>query len=332
MKAKTRLKLTVTAGMEEPREMVIEADESLTGDGRLLLESEAWTIDIQSGDDDFEQLIAEANSCRRDYEAKLAAFGLDDLKAVRAVVGKRSEIETSLKTVEARLKDQLGAWDYSELETAVAGLGEEIAVRDAEVIRGELDSIKLELGAEKTRNELEKEKLIAWENEYESQNQIFSRMADLRLEANEIKKVLETLVPLPEQYESDDHFIDDLKSMRTRSDELKDLIIGLQQELHEVQRRMPEESTEELGTKLLLAEEKLERLKRSGKAALLVKHEFDQLKRELDANTYAPLIEKFGGYLALATGGRYSLAALEGAVPGKITSVEGRTLPVELLS
>jgi len=223
-------------------------------------------------------------------------------------------------------------WDYSELETAVTGLGEEIAVRDAEVIRGELDSLKLELGAEKTRLELEKEKLAAWESEYESQNQIFSRMADLRLEANEIKKALETLAPLPEQYESDDHFIDDLKSMRARSDELKDLTIRLQQELFEVQRRLPEESTEELGTKLLLAEEKLNRLKYSGKAALLVKHEFDQLKNELDAHTYVPLVEKFGRYLALATGGRYSLAVLEGAVPGKITSAEGRTLPVELLS
>ncbi len=332
VKAKNRLKLTVTAGMEEPREMVIEAEEMLAGDGRLLLESEAWTINIQSGNEDFEQLVAEANRCRDDYAAKLAASGLDDLNAVRAVVGKRSEIESGLKTAEARLNDQLGAWDFNELEAAVAELGEEIAVRDAEVVRGELDELKLQLGAEKTRFELEKEKLTAWENEYESQNQIFSRMADLRLEANEIKKTLQTLAPLPDQYEADDRFIDDLKRMRARSDELKDLMIGLQQELLEVQRRMPEESTEELGTKLLLAEEKLERLKRSGRAALLVKHEFDQLKSELDAHTYLPLAEKFGRYLALATGDRYNLAALDGAVPGKITSAEGKTLPVELLS
>ena len=332
VKAKTKLKLTVTAGMEEPRDMVIEAEETLAGDGRLLLESEAWTINIQSGNEDFEQLIAEANRCRNDYEARLVVVGLDDLKAVRAVVGKRNEIEASLKTVEARLKDQLGAWNYNELEAAVAGLGKEIVVRDAEVIRGELDSLKLELGTEKTRLELEKEKLTVWENEYESLSQIFSRMADLRLEANEIKKALETLASLPEQYVSDDHFIDDLKRMRSRSDELKDLLAGLQQELLEVQRRMPEESTKELGTQLILAEEKLDRLKRSGKAALLVKHEFNQLKKELDAHTYAPLVEKFGRYLALATDSRYGLAALEGAVPGKITSAEGRTLPVELLS
>jgi exonuclease SbcC len=326
------LELLVTAGLEEPRRLPVEAEASLEGAGRLLLEGPGWTLEVQSGEGDVTQLLERARRARADFEAKLKELAVKEIGEARAVRVKYEELEKALEGARIRLEGYLGGITFSALEAAAANLGPDKPVRDPELIKGAAGELKVSLGALKVKLEQEQEKLKSWTAVFESLDSAVEAMAELKRQALEIKKELEALAPLPAEFGSADKFIDALKEMRGRRDALKDQIAGLKVKLIEAQSRLPEESTEELAAALRLAGEELARLKRQGEAIRLVRAEFSALKAEMDSDTLAPLAKSFAHNLAVVTNNRYTAARLDGAVPGAISSGDGRALPVELLS
>ena len=329
---KKPLGLKITSGLEEPRRQTIENQEVLHGDGRLLLESENWAIDIQSGQQDVSKLLSEAKSCREKFKCMLTELGVEDLEAAKAAAASRAELEEGIKAIENRLEGQLGPLDYAELESRVMALGPEKAVQDPEQIRAELSELAQELARTQARLEHDQQQLKLWEEAYTSTDEVYTRIGRLRQQTGEIETELKSLAAMPEEYETPDQLIDDLKKMRDQRSRVQSQIFQLKQELHEIQVNMPEQSTEDLEVELDLAGERLEKLKREGRAIQKVRQEFAALKEKLDADTFSPLVDKFGRYLALATADRYSLASMKGSLPEEIITEAGKALPLELLS
>jgi DNA repair protein SbcC/Rad50 len=332
VRATDALKLRVTAGFDDPLNVEVKKEELLKGEGRLLLEGPGWSVDIQAGEEDLASLIAEAASCRESLQTKLAELELTDLEAARDLLAQRSKYELELKTATTRLKDNLGEFDFAELEAEVSEMGPESPRRDLELIEAEINSAKIDIVKNEGKLEQLQAKLKAWEAQYDSLSGATEQMAAVKQKLQDVEEKLAGLAPLPEQYSCTDEFFAALKKMRSRSSEIKEQRMEVRETLLQLQQRMPEESTEELEEELALLEAKYLKLKRDGRAINLVKSEFEELKKELDQDTYAPLQKRFARYLALATGNRYNLAALDGVSPEGIITAEGKTLPVELLS
>lgn len=326
------LDLKITSGLEQPRKLSVETEATLEGAGRLILESVDWTINIQSGNEDVESLIEQSGQVREAYTAKLEESSLADLSEARSVIANREQLEKSLESNRIRLEEQLRGRSISELKAAVADLSPDKAVREPDKIKHDIDDIKVSSNTLKYESDQEKAKLEAWIEEYESIDKAMETQLSFRQQAVEFEQKLGRLAPLPDQYSTADHFFEVLKELRKKSEGYKDRIVELKAELLEVQNRMPDQSTEELETALNQADQQLEQLKRKGQAIKLVKEEFNALKNELDTDTYQPLVKSFAYYLSLATDHRYTVADLEGALPGEITSAEGKTLPMHLLS
>ena len=332
IRANRSLELTVTSGLAEAQKVEVDRDVSLEGAGRLILESKDWTLNIQAGEEDVEELITQAEKAGKDFAEKLREFSLDGLEQARETAGRREELEKKIQESKIKLESCLGQFSLEDLERAVEEAGPDKNVRDPRQIKADIDELRFSLDSSAYKLEQEKEKLQKWADKHGSYDRALDELAGLRRQSDEIKQKLDELAPLPEEFGSADQFIAFLKEMRRKNQEIKDRILDLRSELAELQSSMPEESTEELQAAYELAEEELEKLKRQGRACMAVRKEFYNLKEELDIDTYTPLKEAFVKYLALATNNRYSVAELEGALPERITSSEGKSLPVNLLS
>ncbi|MFO7952925.1 MAG: AAA family ATPase [Bacillota bacterium] len=333
IQTKIPLELTVTSGMEQTRKIVVEQEELLQGNGRLLLESADWKINIQSGEKDVEKLIKQAERAKEDFKVKLEEFALKELEEARSIVNKRNEVKSALDKNRFRLKELLGDLSFEEIENKVSEQGPDKSVRDPEQIKADLEESKVQLETLKYKLEQEKGKLEEWQNEYTSTDELMRKLVAYNRETEDIGEKLNKLAPLPQEYNSIDQFFVKLKEMRSESERIREQIDALKAELIEVQRKMPDESTEELEAAWKEAESKFARLRKRGQAVNTIWEEFRNLKEELDTDTYKPLADSFAHYLSLSTNNRYNLAELDGALPGRITSVQkGQTMPVNLLS
>ncbi len=326
------LELTVTSGLAEAEKMEVDQDVSLEGAGRLILEGKDWTLNIQAGDEDVEELMARAEQAGRDFTEKLRLLSLDSLEEAREKAARREDLERRIQQGRIRLESCLGQLSLEELKKEVEKAGPDKGVREPGQIKTDIEEVRFSLESSSYKLEQEKKKLQQWVDKYDSYDRALDELAGLRQQSGEIRQKLEDLSPLPEEFANADQFIVSLKAVRRQNQEIKERILDLKAELSELQHRMPEESTEELQAVFELAEEELEKLKRQGKAIMLVREEFYTLKEELDLDTYEPLKKAFARYLALATNNRYKLAELDGALPESIISTEGKTLPVDLLS
>ncbi len=324
--------LMVASGLEQPVERTVEKDAAFKGAGRLLLEGPDWTLEVQSGEGDaaglLEQLRRAGNAC----ENKLAELGLKQIDEARAAYAANDHLEKNLGILKGRLEVLLGEYRFSELKQAVAALGPDQPVRDPELIREEINALKLSLNSVQLQLNQQQEKLKRWELEYQSLDKVLDTMADFRREAKEIEVQLEQLAPLPESYDTAEAFVTDLRSLRERHEQLRNEIFECKEHLARAAAEIPEESAEETAARLKLGLDRLTHLKEQGRAALVVEQEFNSLKNELDRDTYEPLARAFERYLGPLTNHRYTAASMAGVIPRKIAAEGGDPLPVELLS
>ena len=332
IRTKTPFELTVTSGMEQTRRVYVDEETMLEGAGRLIIESEAWTINVQSGEKDIDKLISQAEQARKEFKEKLDQLALQDLDEARGLLNRRKEVKNAIEKNRLKLKEMLGELSFEQLTEKVAALDSDKNVRDPEQIRAELEETRISQETLKYRIEQEKAKLREWSEEYGSTDEAMNRLLTFRQQIQENEDKLNKLAPLPLEYDNIEQFFNRLKELRSSSANLREQIDALKTELFTAKGRLPEESTEEIETALEEAKKEFARLRRRAEALNLIYKEFCDLKKELDADTFVPLKKSFAHYLSLCTGDRYSLAELNGALPGKIATAEGKTLPVNLLS
>ena len=326
------LNLKVTSGLEQEEELAVEREASFSGDGRLVLESPTWSLEVQSGEGDVDRLMEKAAAFRKDYQEKLAALQVPDLETAREMVEKRDAAAGELERLQERLASLLKGSTPEELEAQAASLAEDKPVRDPAAVEQESTDLKihrqgLEKDLEQVRRQLEQ-----WAEEHGSLEQLLDRMADLKGELKETERDLERLAPLPEGYADAEDFLDKMKALKEEVQLCSEKVMKKKEELSSAERDLPEESSEELAAQLRSQEERLQRLQDKARALLVVQEEFAQLKDELDRDTFLPLIREFARYLAPVTGQRYRGGQLEGALPRAVTAADGTELPLDLLS
>jgi DNA repair protein SbcC/Rad50 len=123
-----------------------------------------------------------------------------------------------------------------------------------------------------------------------------------------------------------------LEEIRQRGGELDEVIYSLKLKVSEQKNNLPEETSEELQEKYDLKNQEFLHLREKARAFLILRQEFQEIKAQIQNQTFDPLLCSLNRFLPPLTNHRYAVAVMDGAIPGSIATMEGRELPLELLS
>lgn len=326
-------RLSVVSGLQEEEIREVEGDTLIEADGYLAVEGPDWSLKVQSGEKDVEQLLRRVEQLDEDIKKELEETGLDDVEKAREVRNQVKGMEEEVRFLEERLEDILEGQSYDELEKEIKETGEEEEIRDLAEVREAMGRVELSL--EKIDEEVNqiKEQIKEWQEEYGEYDDVLEAMADARNEGNKIEEELNNFSPIPEEYGDAETFLEELKKVRKTKDALQEELSVYREEKVKAETEMPQESPEELEGALEEARRRLLHFQEEAEALHVVEEEFYSLKDELDAETFRPMQETFQEYLFPLTGYRYQLAQMDGPLPEGISSgAESEALPTNLLS
>ena len=333
MTAGKPMSVKVTTEFDREEIVTVQQEAVFNGEGRLRLEHADWVLDVQSGQADVEQLLAGLKSRRSSLSEKLRELDVPSAKAAHAVWTARSEKESSLGRLQAKISAQLKETKLAELAAEVAALPPDVPVRETYRILADLAQTEADGRSCKEKAEKERARIAAWVKEYGQHDEVMVRLASVLQELKRSEEKLNCLKPLPDDFASTEQFLARLRELREKTQSAAQAVYGCKLALADAEKALPENSAEEMQQQLAVARESLARLKKRAAAVLAVEKEFMRLAKNLDANTYTPFADTFARYLAQATGYRYKAARLlDGAMPGSIMKAGGGELPVELLS
>lgn len=338
MKLKGQLKviqpgeISITSGFEPPRMLRVEKEVEFEAEGRVLLESKDWSLEVQSGQVDVERILRERKDTGTFLQERLRELSAGSIEEARGIAEKRAMLEREREKLCIKVETLLGQLSYAELEKQVSGMAEDKSVREPDVIREELKGAEIRLTELRRRIESLKLQIEEWEKEHTSYENVLEKLVELRSERREMEKELEALAPLPEEYKTPDQFLESLRAKGEKNKRLQEEIYKLKRDLSEIEREMPEESSEELQERLRLSEKGLARLKSRARAVLIIEEEFEKIVEEVDQKTFDPLVASFLRYFTPVTAYRYDRVHMEGAIPQKVAIADEKELPVDLLS
>jgi exonuclease SbcC len=329
---KRPLTVVLETGLEHKETVTVEQETALTGEGRLVLATADWTVDIRAGQGDVEQILADVRSTREAVAAKLQALNVEDVSRARGVEAARQQLGVRVKQIQAQIDGVLQGQDFTMLEATVLALPAQKLLRDMETVLA--DQIRMEKDLQQTAKDIQvlQAQLSQWEEEFGDYDAVMDRLATAKSEGRGFRQNLDALAPLPQSFPDTDTFFEELGRLQKKAKLLDEQIYDLKLELMEAQNNLPSLSAEELVVLLDEAEKRFLQLKKEADALHVVEEEFRRVSAEIDNRTFTPFTEAFGRYLSPATGHRYLTAELDGALPTAIRSTDGKELPVDLLS
>lgn len=330
---KMPLDINITRGLEAVETIQVAKEESFEADGKVLLESSEWSIEIQSGQKDVEKIIEEIESNQTYLKNELNAVGIENVGEAAEIVAKKGELNKKIEQLKIQIKALLGDITYEELEKQVGEIKEDPNVRAPEIIEEELKNIEATVFEDSSELKILNAKVKEWEEKYTSIDNALNLLVELKSDEKELQSELAKLKPLPEDYKTPEQFIEELQINREKKDKLQNDLYDLKTRLNEVLYNQPEESVEELKEKLEILETKLKKLKSRARAIMIIEAEFNNIINEIDEDTYEPMIDSFISYFYPITNYRYNSVEMEGGIPQLICSKdEARELPIDLLS
>ena len=327
------MKFAITSGVDEAEQMTVDQEYSFEAEGRVLLQSEDWTLEIQSGQGDVAGIISEIGKTEKSLREKLQELSVHTREEARQIVEKRTEKEKIMERLRTQLETLLKDTTYKELAKQVSRLGTEPIVRAPDLIGEDLKEAAVDERSLAREIKDIAAQLKVWEKDYGSYEKVVDGLVDSRAQVRDVEKELEKLAPLPPAWQNPSAFMHELQGARGKSRTLQETIYSLMRELDQAKAELPEETVEELQERLTIWENKLNKLKSRARALSVVEGEFQSILHEVGAKTFDPLAASLLKYFAPVTDYRYNMVHLEGSIPERIgVSRGGRELPVSLLS
>ncbi len=333
MTCENPLHLKVTSGVGESQQLTVEREIIFEAEGRLLLQSGDWTLEIKSGQGDVTGIISKIEKTKNTLVQKLHALAVNTREEARHIFDKRTEKEKIVERLRVQIETLLKNNSYGDLAKEVSQLGPEQSVRTLDLIGDDLKEAAVEeKSLTRELRDIEAQ-LKKWENEYDSYEKIVDALVDLRAQVREVEKELDKLAPLPDKWQSPGAFMLSLQQVREKNRSSQETIYNLMRELDQAKSELPEESVEELEERLLYSKRKFNNLKDRARAVCMVEHEFQNILGEVGSKAFDPLVASLQKYFTPVTGYRYDMVFLEGSIPERIGVSKGdRELPVNLLS
>ena len=330
--ARQPLSLTVTSGLDKKESLTVAPEASFEGEGRLVVECQDWTLEVQSGQADVQEILTQLQAVQVEYQERLNTLGVEHLEEARGVAAERKSLQTRLERLQTQIAAQLNGLDFTALAADVATLPPDKPVRDVTTIVTERAELEADGRSLTEKRAGVQSQLGTWAEEYGEHENVMDRLADVRGEVRTSQDKLQGLAELPPAYATAEAFLIGLQMLRDHSSQFDANVYDVKLQLVHAESTLPEESPEEIAEKLTAAKKQLERVQKRAQAVRVAEATFDKLAQSLDLHTFDPFVQAFSRYLAPATGHRYIAAALNGAIPSTIVGADGGELPVHLLS
>lgn len=324
--------VVVTSGLNRKENLQVEGEAFFTAAGRVLLEGEGWSVEIKPGEQDVDKLISEAKENRQLYDVKLRELKVANLQEARDSALRREKLANSIREWQGKVNLLLRGADFADLEAEVAELPQDKPVREPESILRDLTQEEVELSLSSEEIKSLHRQLQSWQAEYGHYDEVMEVLAEMLRQKKEIQRGLANLAPLPAGYGNPEEFMASLEEIRQKGRELDEVIYSLKLKVSEQKNNLPEETSEELQEKYELKNKEFLHLREKARAFLILQEEFQEITAQIQNQTFDPLLRSLNRFLPPLTNHRYAVAVMDGAIPGSIATLEGRELPLELLS
>lgn len=332
--SKRTVSLLVQKDVEPAYQKEVKSGEplQLSAGGRVRLEHTEWSLDLLSGEGDFEEIEKNYELAMQQLENILKKYAINTLEEA---IKTNKAYEHSLGEVEkvrGIYKSELGDDTYEGIEERIKEAGDHREVRPLSVIIEEL--VNLQTATKLKNEELEtcKKKVDEYIQKYTSFDQLLSNLSEAMSKGKTIQEKIQKLVPLPEDVQDLDLFIKKYEKIKENlENENKDRNV-FELRKTDLMARMPEESSEEIGQRLKDAEENFRTVVRRGEAIARIKDLTERTLEAMDTGSFKPLEIDVERYVAAMTNDRYSEVEMDRGLPQGFVRHDGETLSYNLLS
>ena len=307
-------------------------EQTFTANGYLKIEVEDHiAIEIQSGEFDFQQLKVELNTAQLQLKQKLENSHIASIEEGKLNLEKIDKYAREIESLNREISSILDGKSYEELQKEKGEL-DQIQVKKAmEDIEEELKKNRTKESDLKTQCYSLNEKLEQWLEEYQDHSNLFKIAVENMGKLAYLKEQLEQLAPLPEEFSSNSDFSQNLSNLRNNLQEHQDNYRKAKDKYYDLEKEMPESSTEEMTAELNTIQGDFEKILQKGRTLLKVKAVFERKLEAMDQNTFDPLIKAFSKYLTTLTLDSYNTADIDDDFNLEIQ--KGNVpMPLELLS
>ncbi len=300
--------------------------------GLVRINHRDWQMEIVSGKGNVKEVIGQHKKVCQVVEELYRKYGVssleDAIKLNQAYKNRVGEVERT----RSNLAEEIGKMSYEEWVSKIAELGPEKTVRSIGTIVEEL--VEAQKDIEALRRELKLHETIVsdYTTRYQSKEGMLLELAEAVRRQQEIETKINVLLPLPEGANDPDAFIakyeNSRKALEQKKEEKNELLI----ERAELEKDMPEESTEELARQIDEAEARFESTLRKAEAVSRIRDLTAEILSKMDTDLYTGLKKDVEAYVSQITDRRYGQVAMEDCLPEGFVRDDGNVLACERLS
>lgn len=332
MKAKINFseaqEIKVKSGIEAERSAA--AGEIIEADGYIRIKTDQIDIEIESAEIDFPKLKQEFEENQQEFRALKNKLEVADLAEARQKLTELNNLKRNIEQKENRIEEILAADTIEALKAQLNQLKDLETARKLETINFELENLKNEAAELKTEIKIRENKIEEWRADYQSLEQLNLTLTEKKQKQEILKNKLENLSSLPEDYNNSQEFISDLKQKRAHRERINQSLRVKLEEYKDLENILPEAGTKEMETELKELKNRFSKLKKKAKNLIKIKKVFERKLKEMDQDSFAPLVESFSKNLQQLTAGKYKKAVIEDDFSIKMKTEQQKELPGKL--
>ena len=322
--AKEPLELEIQAGVDDamPHELAGGDVVELTANGRVNLRGPSWTIEVESLEGDFTDVVSQHTAASNKLSNLFKEANVEGLEALEKLIKAFEDAKRAVEDKQNEIKGILGDETIESLREKCEASQDESSVSLEDVIK-DLATARHEMKTLEEKVKEARKQLDEWSDEYSSPDDLMT--VDIAEAAAGLKKFEGQLSEIPAP-ESEDIDLDVLEQeFGTKAGQLEEAsneLLELRKSQVELGRDEPEISEQEASDLLEEAERKFEQAKNKLEALLRIQSVFEQLLEQLDTGTFDPWSESMTRYAQSLTSERYQSLDLEEGKTVRDTDVE----------
>jgi exonuclease SbcC len=332
--AKKDLSLLIQKDSEPVGERKVRKNNSIKVDAgaRITMDYPDFSMEIQSGEGNIEDLIKCIDNARKKADDLLAKYEIDSYEKALEINKIYEQALEETETLKKILSDELGEESFEGLESKVKSLKPEKQTAPLTDIVADLAGVQNSIDNIKNKRKEMNQTIEKFESEYRSHDQLLEMLSETIKKKNIIAEELKSLPSLPEDVDDMEVFISKYETVKKQKDELNRREKEILLQRAQLERDAPELSSEEYQKQLADAEETFGSVLQKGISISRVIDATDRIIQSIDSSTYRGIEEKIQDYISLITDGKYKKIRMDKSLPEGFVREDGETLSYELLS
>lgn len=313
------------------KEEALEENIEYSSKGFISISNEDFSIEIKSGEIDYDELSKKHLLLKSDFENSLKRLEIKDIEEGKENNKNIKEIQYNILKKSEEINYILSNSKLEKLQEELKDLEDIEENIDESLINFELKNINNEIIEKKSTIKINEEKINFWKEKYETQDRLFDMVIEEKTNLKFKEKEYEKLKPLPEEFDSTDSFLKRLSFLKEESSNLDEEVLNLRTLHLEAKNNLSDETYEELKKSSIEAQRNFEKNLNRGIKLLKIQKVFFQVKEDLEMDPMESLVKEFKRVLSTITLGKYDNSSIDETFEIELLK-NGNKVPLELLS